>query len=82
MTGKRRSIFSVPLNVHSKERNEEIDLALAVMASLQAPGQCVSYDAIAEITGLSHEGPKAIVQRALIKLRRRMSKELRTELAA
>lgn len=63
------------------ERNREIDLALAVMCALQRPGQRFSSRIIAQVTGLSHAGPEAIVQAALKKLRPRC-RNLRRELAA
>jgi len=49
----------------SKERDQEIDLALAVMCCLQRPGERVPYAVIAEITGLSHGGPFMIEQAAI-----------------
>jgi len=69
-------------NVFSKDRNHHIDLALAVMCALQAPGQCVAQEVINEITGLSHGGTHAIIQRALMKLRRRLPRKVVQELRA
>lgn len=68
--------------VHSPERCADIDLALAVMCCLTAPGKCWSHEAIAEITGMSHFGPQAIEQRALMKLRRGAASKLKRELVA
>jgi hypothetical protein len=67
-------------NVFSKERQQEIDLSLAVMCALQYPGQRVKAEVINEITGMSHGGAHAIIQRALMKLRKRISKKLVQEL--
>lgn len=60
------------LNTHCPERNAEIDLHLAVMCAVQVPGQCVSHEAINQVTGLSHFGSNAIERRALAKLGRRL----------
>lgn len=56
-------------NVRASARNCEIDLALAIMCALLRPGESVPYHVIAEVTGMSHGGPYAIEQRALRKLR-------------
>lgn len=57
---------------HAAAHSKDIDLALAVACALIRPGQCLSYRAIAEITGMSHGGPYVIGQRALKKLRTRL----------
>jgi len=54
------------------EENREIDLSLAVMCAVQIPGECVPRDVIAEITGMSHGGPWAIEQRAMMKIRKKL----------
>lgn len=59
-------------HVRSVERNHEVDLMLAVMCCLLQPGQRVSRNVIAELTGLSHGGPFMIEKRALRKLRTRL----------
>lgn len=59
-------------HLRSAERNHEIDLVLAVMCCLLQPGQRISRNVIAELTGLSHGGPFMIEQRALRKLRTRL----------
>ena len=61
-----------------EERNKEIDLALAVMCAIRKPGETTTTRVIAEITGMSHEGPRVIEQRALKKLRKRLGNEIRT----
>ena len=63
-------------NVNVPERNQEIDLALAVLCAIQKPGEVVSVRTIAEVTGMSHEGPRAIERRALKKFRRKLDPEL------
>jgi alkylated DNA nucleotide flippase Atl1 len=57
---------------HAAAKARDIDLALAVACALVQPGQCLSYRAIAEITGMSHGGPYVIGQRALKKMRKRL----------
>jgi hypothetical protein len=56
-------------NVRDPKRNEEIDLALAVMCAIQKPGECLTHRTIAAVTGMGHAGPYMIEQRALRKLR-------------
>lgn len=56
----------------TKEDNERIDLALAVMCAVQKPGEIVPRDIIADVTGMSHGGPWMIEQRALKKIRRKL----------
>lgn len=52
--------------------SREVDLALAVMCSIQKPGEAVSSNVISEVAGMSHSAAWQIEQRALKKLRRRL----------
>lgn len=56
-------------NSRCKKRQNEIDLALAVMCVLQEPGVPVPRNVIAEVTGMSHQGPTHIEKTALKKIR-------------
>lgn len=59
-------------DVRDPKRNEEIDLALAVMCAIQKPGECLTHRAIAAVTGMGHAGSYMIEQRALRKIRTKL----------
>ena len=67
------------------DRDREIDLALAIMCTLQRPGECIPHRIIAEIIGMAHSGPWSIEQTALRKVRNQLRylghRALRREIA-
>jgi hypothetical protein len=53
----------------------DVDLALAVLCALRRPGETLSLPTIAHVVGMSTEGVRQIQERALKKLRNKLTRE-------
>jgi len=51
------------------ERHAAIEIGLAVLEAYQQPGECITYDAMAEATGMTAVAWRATCERALKKMR-------------
>ncbi len=53
----------------------DVDLALAVLCALRRPGETLSLPTIAHVVGMSTEGVRQIQERALKKMRNKLTRE-------